>query len=178
MPETWASRVNIYCISKISATARDGYDSIIMIVDPLSERVRWNATREQDLTAEVFAREFIDRWVRNRGIPYDNIHVTDTCCISDFWRSRTAQLGIKRRHSTAYDTQTDGQAQILDAVVEWYLKAYVAQCPMEWDCLPPLAEFTNNAEYNESLKTSPFRANAGFVPRMPIDLLVSILSAD
>jgi len=178
IPETRASRVNIDFITKLPATGRDGYDCIITIVDPLTKRVRWKAAREKDLTAEVFAREFIDMWVRNRGIPDDIISDRDTRFMSDFWGSLTAQLGIKRHHSTAYHPQTDGQAENLNAVVEHYLKAYVAQRPKEWDRLLPLAEFTYNAAYHKSLKTSPFRADVGFVPRMPIDLLVPVPSVN
>jgi len=88
-----------------------------------------------------------------------------------------AQLRIKCRHSTAYHPQTVGQAENLNAVVERYWKAYVAQRPKEWDCLLPLAEFIYNAAYHQSLKTSPFRADVGFVPRMPIDLWVPVPSA-
>jgi len=98
--------------------------------------------------------------------------------MSDFWGSLTSQLGIKCRHSTTYYLQTDGQAENLNAVVECYLKAYVAQCPKEWDHLLPLAKFTHNAAYHKSLKTSLCRADMGFVPRMLIDLLVPIPSGD
>jgi hypothetical protein len=140
--------------------------------------VWWKAAGEKDLTAELFAREFIDMSVRNRGIPDDIISDRDTRFMSDYWGSLTAQLGIKRRHSTAYHPHTDGQAENLNAVVERYLKEYVAQRPIEWDRLLPLAEFTFNAAYHKSLKTCPFRADVGFVPRMLIDLLVPIPSAD
>ena len=54
----------------------------------------------------------------------------------------------------------------------------MAQHPTEWDHLLPLAEFTYNAVYHKSLKTSLFRADVGFVPRMLIDLLVPIPGAD
>jgi transposase InsO family protein len=178
IPETRASRVNVDFITKLPATVKDGYDCIITIVDPLTKRVRWKAGKEKDLTAEAFAKDFIDMWVRNRGIPDDIISDRDTRFMSDFWGSLTAQLGIKRRHSTAYHPQTDGQAENLNAVVERYLKAYVAQRPKEWDRLLPLAEFTYNAAYHKSLKTSPFRADIGFVPRMPIDLIVPTPSPD
>jgi len=87
-------------------------------------------------------------------------------------------LGIKRCHSTAYHPQTDGQAENLNAVVEHYLKAYVAQRPKEWDRLLPWAKFTYNAAYRKSLKTSPFRADVGFLLKMPIDLLVPMPSAN
>jgi len=48
IPEIRASRVNIDCITKLPATARDGYDCIITIVDSLTKRVRWKAAREKD----------------------------------------------------------------------------------------------------------------------------------
>jgi len=60
--------------------------------------------------------------VRNRAIPDDIISDWDTRFMSDFWGSLTAQLGIKRHHSTAYHPQTEGQAENLNAVVERYLK--------------------------------------------------------
>jgi len=142
IPETRASRVNINFITKLPATTKDGYNCIITIVDPLTKRVRWNAAREKDLKSEAFSREFIDMCVRNRGIPDDTISDRDTRFMSDFWGSLTAQLGIKRRHSTTYHPQTDGQAENLNEVIERYLKAYVAQRPKWWDCLLPLAEFT------------------------------------
>ena len=54
----------------------------------------------------------------------------------------------------------------------------MAECLKQWDHLLPLAVFTYNAAYHMSLKSSPFWANVGLVPRMPIDLVVPIPSAD
>jgi len=52
--------VNINFITELPATARDGYDCIITIVNSLTNRVQSEAACEKDLTAEVLAREFID----------------------------------------------------------------------------------------------------------------------
>jgi hypothetical protein len=178
IPETRASRVNEDFITKLPAMVKDGYNCIITIGDLLTNRVRWQAGKEEDLTAEAFAKDFIDMWLQNRGIPDDIISDRDMCFISDFWSSATAYLGIKHRQGTAYHPQTHGQAENLNTVVERYLKVYVMQRPTEWDPLLPLAEFTYNAVYHMSLKTSPFWADIGFVPQMPIDLIVPILSPD
>jgi hypothetical protein len=120
----------------------------------------------------------MNMFVRNRQIPNDIISDMDTHFMSDFWGSRTAQLGIKRCHSIAYNPHTAGQAENLNAVIERYLNAYMAQHPDEWDRLLPVAEFTSNATYHKSLKTCPFQADVGFLPRMLIDLLLPNLSAD
>jgi hypothetical protein len=176
--ETSASRVNIDFITKFPATAKDSYNRIITIVNSLTKRVQWIDAREKDLTAEAFAREFIDMLVRNREIQVDIISYRDMCFISDFWVYLTAHQGINYRRSTAYQLQTNGQADDLNTVVECYLKGFVAQCQKEWDCLLQLAELAYTAAYHMSLKTPPFRADLGFMPWMLIYLLVPILSAD
>jgi len=117
-------------------------------------------------------------WVRNAGIQ-DNINSDrDMRFMSDFWGSLKAQLGIKCRNSTAYNLQTDSKAENLNAVIERYLKAYVAHRPNQWKRGLQLAEFTNKAVYCKSLETSPCSAEVGFVPTMLIDLLGPIPSAD
>jgi hypothetical protein len=117
-------------------------------------------------------------WVRNRGIPDHIISQMETRFMSDFWGSLMAQLGINLRHRTNYCLQTPSQAEKLNAVIEHYLKVYVAQCLKQWDCLLQLDEFIYKAAYNKFLETSLIWADVGFVMRMPSDPLVPILSAD
>jgi hypothetical protein len=66
----------------------------MIIADPLSMQLRWNAAREKDLTAEAFTWELIDRWIGNWRILDDIISGRNTWFISDIWRFLTAQLGF------------------------------------------------------------------------------------
>jgi len=43
--------------------------------------------------------------------------------------------------------------------------------PADWDQLLPLAEFTYNAAKHKAIGMSPFEANIGYIPRLPLDLL-------
>jgi len=140
--------------------------------------VEWQAASEKDLSAEALARELMDMWVRNSVIFDDTISDRDTSFMSYCLGSRIAQLGIRFRHCTAYQPQTDGKADNLNAVLQCYLKAYVAQHPKVCDCLLLWAEFTHNAMYDESLKIAPFLANLALMPWMPIDPRISIPSAN
>jgi len=176
--ETPASMVNIDGTARLPTTARYSYDCVIMIVDPLTKRVRWNEVWENNLTAEVLAGEFINMLVDIRAIPDYLISNRDMYFISDFCGSLMAQLGIKHCHSTTYFPQMDGQAENLNAVVVSFLKAYMAQCPKMWDSLVPFAEFTSNAACHKDLKTTPFQADVGFVRRMSTWLLVPTPGAD
>ena len=75
--------------------------------------------------------------------------------------------------STAYHPQSDGQAEKANATLETFLKAYIAQLPLpeQWTRLLPLAEFTYNTAKHKSISMSPFEADIGYIPRLPLDLL-------
>jgi len=75
--------------------------------------------------------------------------------------------------STAYHPQSDGQAEKANATLETFLKAYIAQLksPEQWSRFLPLAEFTYNAAKHKAIGMSPFEADIGYIPRLPLDLL-------
>jgi len=70
--------------------------------------------------------------------------------------------------STAYHghPQSDGQAEKANAILETFLKAYIAQIrsPRHWDQLLPLAEFTYNAAKHKQPGMFPFEADIGYIP--------------
>jgi len=172
IPLERSERVNIDFVTKLP-TSETGCDAVATIIDPLTKRARWIPVREAELTAENFATAFIDSYVRNRGLPLSIVSDRDTRFTSSFWQSLCSQLGIKLRMSTAYHPQSDGQAEKANATLETFLKAYIAQLasPKHWSRLLPLAEFTYNAAKHKAIGMSPFEADIGYIPRLPLDLL-------
>jgi hypothetical protein len=63
--ETWASSIIFDFITKLPATARDGYTCIITIVNPLTKRVRWKAAGEKDPNGGGF-RQRVYEHVRSK----------------------------------------------------------------------------------------------------------------
>ncbi len=63
--------------------------------------------------------------VHYHGVP--ELIVTDwyLLFISKFWSSLYYFLGIKRKLSTAFHPQTDGQTQRQNSIIEAYLRAFV-----------------------------------------------------
>jgi transposase InsO family protein len=173
VPLERAERVNIDFITKLPASEDGRYDAVATIIDPLTKRARWIPVKEADLTAEKFASAFIAGYVRSRGLPVSIVSDRDTRFTSSFWQSLCTQLGIKLRMSTAYHPQSDGQAEKANATLETFLKAYIAQLksPKQWSRLLPLAEFTYNAAKHKAIGMSPFEADIGYIPRLPLDLL-------
>ena len=53
------------------------------------------------------------------------------------------------------------------------MKAYILQLksPEQWSLLLPLAEFTYNVAKHKAIGMSPFEADIGYLPRLPVDLL-------
>jgi len=93
--ETGSSMVNLDFISKWLVSAKDGYNSIIMIAHPLTNRVRWKVAMEQDLMQKTFAREFDDMWVLNMGILDDIFSNSNQHFLSDFlWSILTAVRNV------------------------------------------------------------------------------------
>ena len=58
-----------------------------------------------------------------------------------FWESLCKSLGIKRRISTAYHPQTEGQTERTNQVLESYLRNFVNYNQNDWYQLLPLAEY-------------------------------------
>ena len=82
--------------------------------------------------------------------------------MSKFWSSLCYFLSIKRRLSTAFYPQTDGQTERQNSTIEAYLRAFVNYKQDNWARLLPMAEFAyNNAKY-ASTEYTPFELNCKY----------------
>ncbi len=88
----------------------DSYDSILLIVDRLRKMVYYvpvNVTINVPGLAEVI----IDVVVRHHGVLESIVTDRGSLFTSKFWSSLCYFLGIKRKLSTAFHPQTDGQTK-------------------------------------------------------------------
>jgi hypothetical protein len=67
-------------------------------------------------------------------------------------------MNTKLNFSTTYHSQTDGQTERTNQVLEDMLRACALQHCSSWDKSLPYAEFSYNNSYQTSLKMSPFEA--------------------
>ncbi|MBW0487477.1 hypothetical protein O181_027192 [Austropuccinia psidii MF-1] len=75
---------------------------------------------------------------------------------SSFWTNLCQQLKISRDLSTAFDAETDGQAERVNQAIGQYLWMYVSCHQDNWHTWLPLAQFSyNNSEYS-STQQYPF----------------------
>ncbi len=111
------------------------------------------------------AEVIIDEVVRHHGLPDSIVSDRGSVFTLKFWSSLCYFLGIKRRLSTAFHPQKDGQTEKQNSTMEVYLRAFVNYEKDDWARLLPMAEFAYNNAKNVSTDHTPFELNCGFHPR-------------
>ncbi len=144
------------------------YDSILVIVDRLTKMSHYIAVNKT-LDAEQFAQVLIENLIRYHGLPDSIVTDRGSLFTSQFWSSLAYFLGVKRRLSTAFHPQTDGQTERQNSTMEQYLRAFICWEQDDWVKWLPTAEFAYNNAKNSTIGMSPFEANLGYEPRMSWD---------
>ena len=100
------------------------------------------------------------------GLPDSIVTDRGSLFTSNFWSSLCYYMKIKRRLSTAFHPQTDGQTERQNSTMEAYLRSYCRFEQDDWVQWLPTAEFAYNNTRHSSTKLTPFEANMGYHPRM------------
>ena len=143
------------------------YDSILVIMDRYTKMALYIPTRKT-VTAEELAQLFVHRVVRSYGIPRGIVSDRGAVFTSNFWSGLCYNLGVKRRLSTAFHPQTDGQTERQNQTLEHYLRCYCNYRQNDWVSKLALAEFTYNNSVHSTIGTSPFYALYGFHAEIPL----------
>ena len=112
------------------------------------------------------AEVIIDVVVQHHGL-LDSIISDQGAIFTSKFRSLLYHLfGIKRRLSTAFHLQTDGQTKRQNSTMEAYFRAFINFEQNDWARLLPMAEFAYNNAKNASTSHTPFVLNCGYHPQM------------
>ena len=144
-------------------------DSILVVVDRYTKMCRFlpvSATITSEGLARIVHAEIETRYGTPRGIVSDRGSVFT----SQFWLELCSTLAIRRRLSTAWHPQTDGQTERINQILEHYLRAFVNDEQTNWPLLLHDAEFSVNNAVNSTIGLTPFRALYGYNPEMHIDV--------
>ena len=153
----------------VSLRGTDEFNAILTIVDRYTKMAVFlpiHDTIDAADLAELMHTEVELRFGPPSGITSDR----DSRITSKFWAEVSYYSMIKRRMSTAFHPQTDGQTEILNKIVENYLRAYVNLEQMNWAKLLPTAAFAYNNSMNHTLRMSPFKAMYGYDPEFHVDV--------
>jgi hypothetical protein len=143
-----------------SRRGRNVYDSILVIVDRKTKMSLY-VPCDKKCDAEELAHLLVERVISRFGTPDSIVSDRGPIFTSNFWSEVCYITKIKKRLSTAFHPQTDGQTERQNQTLIHWLRCYVDEQQSNWAGLLPLAEFAYNNSYHASIKMSPFRALYG-----------------
>lgn len=138
-------------------------DAILVIVDRYTKYATFlpvSTTINAPELAELFYREIECRFGRPEGVVSDRGSVFT----SEFWSTLCYHANIKRKMSTAFHPQTDGQTERANQTLEHYLRAFISSDQTNWATLLPSAQFACNNAQNSTIMDSPNHALYKFHP--------------
>jgi hypothetical protein len=95
----------------------------------------------------------------------------DPIFLSHFWQELFRLSGTKLRMSTAYHPQSDGQTEIVNMVLQQYLRCFVHDKPKTWGNFLHWAEWHYNTAIHTSTGISPFEVVYGRTPPVLADYI-------
>jgi len=140
-----------------------GYTVILVVVDRFTKGVHLGALPAQ-FTASKVATLFFDIVCKIHGFPHSLVSDRDPVFVSAFWRELFKLSGTLLRLSTAYHPQTDGQTEVMNRVVQQYLRSFTHSRPSEWYQFLGLAEWSYNTSLHSSTGITPYEATFGKPP--------------
>jgi transposase InsO family protein len=145
-----------------------GLDSIWVIVDRLTKLAHFLPVKAE-YRVMVYAKLYIDQVMSLHVVPKTITSDRGTQFVSKFWKCLHEYLGTKLLHNTAYHPQTGGQTERVNQILEDMLRSCVLNFSAKWDECLPLAEFSYNNSYQESIKMAPFEVLYGRRCRTPLN---------
>jgi len=139
---------------------------VLVIVDRFSKYVRYIPVNK-DIDAVGLAETIFREVVLKVGVP--NSFVTDRGSVftSAYWSTVCWHLSVKRRLTTAWYPQSDGQTERQNQELETFLRIYCAYHQSDWTDMLETAEFAYNSKVHATTKKSPIEVGLGVVPVMP-----------
>lgn len=140
-----------------------GNSAVLVVVDRFSKGAHFGAL-PSNFTAFKVACLFLDLICKHHGFPRSLVSDRDPIFMSNFWRELFKLSGTKLRMSTTYHPETDGQTEVLNRVLEQYLRAFVHEKPSGWCKYLALAEWSYNTSIHSSTGFTPFEVTYGKPP--------------
>ncbi|RVW30894.1 Transposon Tf2-12 polyprotein [Vitis vinifera] len=145
------------------------FKSVFVVVDRFSKYAVF-IPAPNACPAEEAAKLFFSNIVKHFGLPRDIVSDRDTRFTGKFWVELFKLLSSELKFSTANHSQTDGQTERINALLEEYLRHYVTATQKNWVDLMDTAQLCYNLQRSSTTGMSPFELAIGVQPRMPLEV--------
>ena len=141
----------------------NGMDAILVIVDQFTKMIRLKATMT-NISSKGIAKIYRDEIWKLHGVPRMILSNQGPQFASRFMEEFTKVLGTKRKLSTAYHSQTDGQTERINQEIGTFLRHYMNYQQDNWTDWLATAEFSYNDKKHVATGKTPFELNFGRHP--------------
>ena len=147
-------------------------DTVLTIVDKTTRMVHLVPCRK-NITVVATAKLLWLNVVKLHGIPRAIYSDRGPQFTANNWRELWRLIGAKLNCSSAYQPQTQGVVERMNAVVGQTLRCLLHNMNemKTWEILLPTVEIVINSLPNSSIGFNPFYLNYGYEPVTPIELL-------
>ena len=108
-----------------SRRGNNAFDAILVVIDRFTKYARYVPYRKT-MNAKQLATVLVDNIFMDFGLPDGIVSDRGSVFTSAYWSSVCFVLKIKRKLSTAFHPQTDGQTERQNQTLEHYLRVYSA----------------------------------------------------
>lgn len=154
-----------------------GHTMILVVVDHFSKGIHSGLLPAQ-FSAYQVASVFLDIVAKHHGMPKSLVSDRDPLFICKFWQELFKISGTKLRFSSAYHPQFDGQTEVMNRIINQYLRAFVHNKPATWGKFLPWVEWSYNTSRNTSTGNSPFEVTFGKEPLTVLQYIQGSLLVD
>ncbi|KAH8144362.1 uncharacterized protein LAJ45_11668 [Morchella importuna] len=142
---------------------KSGFPNVLVVVDRFAKMGHFIPMT--GINAEQTPNTFVKDIWRFHGLSRSIVSDRGTQFVLAFRTAITERLGIRRRLSTLFHPQTDGQTERTNQHMKGYIREYTAGTGRKWKDLLPICEYAYNNAKHTSTGQSPFYSNYGFHPR-------------
>nr|KYP43739.1 Retrotransposable element Tf2 [Cajanus cajan] len=140
----------------ISLPSFSGNIVILVVVDCFSKGAYFGTLPTHFTTFKV-AQLFFDHVCKHHGVPRSLVFDHDHIFIRKFWRELFKVCSTKLCMSTSYHPESDGQTDVLNHVLEQYLRSFIHTHLAQWSHFLSLAEWSYNTSVHTATRYFPFQ---------------------
>ena len=149
---------------------RKGHNAILVVHDSVTKYAYLIPASNTD-TAEDTANKLFAQVFCLHGLPFQLVSDRDKLFTSRFFAQLMRILNVKQVMGTSYQHDFNGAAERLNRTVEVMLRHVVSDHPdRDFDDYLPQIQWAYNTTVHDSIQVSPFFANWGYEPRLPLPL--------
>ena len=151
-------------ITGLPKSRPEQHDAILVTVDRLTKMAHYVPT-QKSVTLEGTARLFFNNIFQLHGLPESLVSDCGTQFTSGFSPAPCKFVGITQNLSTSFHSQTDGQTERVNSILEPYLRGYINYQQDNWTEIQTMAIFAYNNTGSATTGITPFFDLYGQHPR-------------